>query len=372
MAKCEQCGSEFSNWFGEQKRLCPNCERNAPPTTKPEILPPETGDQAAQPRLALPPPTVTRILIGINVAVFVAMALATKQIVDFNIATVLHWGADFGPATAGGEWWRMLTAMFLHGGIIHIAVNMWALRNLGYTAELFYGRRNYLIIYMLSGLGGSAGTLVWHPDVVGVGASGAIFGVAGALAALVYFKKLPVDRAALKRSVGSIGAVILYNLVIGAAVPIIDNSAHVGGLIAGTILGFALPATLFRVEREKTTSSGNLAIAGVVVVMLLIGFSAQRKLAADIEIYRAENAYDAGRKDEAGQHIQRAAALHPTSFYANYVIAAYYLDNGQNTAALPYAESAVRIQPHNAGAQRLLTEARQPATRQQKSLPTPP
>ena len=229
--------------------------------------------------MQLPAPIATRILMGINIAVYLAMVLTTRQFVNFDTPTVVHWGADFGLLTLSGEWWRMLTSTFLHGGIIHIAVNMWALRNLGYTAELFYGRRNFLIIYLLSGLAGSAGTLVWNPARVSVGASGAIFGVAGALAALVYFKKLPVDRAVLRRDIGSIGGMILVNLFLGASIGIIDNSAHVGGLLAGTILGFALPAMIFRAEREKSETPGYMATAAVLAAILGLAMFCRAKVA---------------------------------------------------------------------------------------------
>lgn len=358
MAKCEQCGAEFSNWFGDVKRLCPECQQRARQRAHPEILPPEGVPPPPTPRVQLPAPVVTRILIGINVAVFLAMALTTKQFMNFDTVTALRWGADFAPATASGEWWRMLTSMFLHGGIIHLAVNMWALRNLGYTAELFYGRRNFLVIYLLSGFAGSSATLIWRPEAVSVGASGAIFGVAGALAAMVYFKKLPVDRAVLKRDIGSIGAVIFYNLILGAAVPIINNAAHVGGLLGGVILGYALPATIFRAEREKSNTPGYMAIATVLALILVISYTGQKRLAADSEAYRAEQAYDAGNKDAALQHAERAAALHPGTFYANYLVGAIYVENHKSADALPFLEKAAQLQPNNRAVKAELDQAR--------------
>ncbi|ABF40882.1 Rhomboid-like protein [Candidatus Koribacter versatilis Ellin345] len=360
MAKCEQCGAEFSNWFGDVKHRCPKCEQQAaaPQQPPPQVLLPDGTLSPAPVQRTLPAPIVTRILIGINVAVFLAMVLLTRQFVEFDTPTALRWGADYGPATASGEWWRMLTSMFLHGGILHILVNMFALRNLGYTAELFYGRKNFLIIYMLSGFGGSAATLLWRPDSVSVGASGAIFGVAGALAAMVYFKKLPVDRALLKRDIGSIGAVIFYNLLIGAALPIINNAAHVGGLVAGAILGFTLPAMIFRTEREKSNSSGTIAIGIVIALIVAIGITGHQKLAAEEELYRADKAYEAGKKSEALQHLERAAAMHPETFTANFMIGAIYLDEGQPEKAVPFLEKAVQLQPENRAAKQALDRAR--------------
>lgn len=356
MAKCEQCGADFSNWFGDVKRVCPECEQRA----QPQVLPPEGAGQPPMQRLVLPLPIITRILMGINIAVYLAMVLATKQFVDFDTDTVVRWGANFGVLTASGEWWRMLASMFLHGGLIHIAVNMWALRNLGYTAELFYGRRNFLLIYMFSGLAGSAGTMLWNPFRVSVGASGAIFGVAGALAALVYFKKLPVDRAALRRAVGSIGGMILVNLLLGASVPVIDNSAHVGGLLAGTILGFTLPAEIFRAEREKSRMLGYMATFAVVGVIVAVAVISREKVAPDAEAFHAETALEAGNKGEALAHVQRAEQLQPKSFYANYAIGEVYLNCGENAKALPYLEKANELQPNNTDLKAALDRAKKP------------
>ena len=253
MAKCEQCGAEFSNWFGDVKRICPQCEQRAANLPQPQILPPDGSTQPAAPRMQLPAPIATRILMGINIAVYLAMVLTTRQFVTFDIPTVVHWGADFGLLTLSGEWWRMLTSTFLHGGIIHIAVNMWALRNLGYTAELFYGRRNFLIIYLLSGLAGSAGTLVWNPARVSVGASGAI-SADFAMYALLYAQKdvrpigpVPAgDVRVVWLALGWTGLNLLIGFAsfdggsdsigIGAMLSRVAIGAHIGGFIAGLLL----------------------------------------------------------------------------------------------------------------------------------------
>ena len=346
MARCEQCGAEFSNWFGDLKRVCPSCERQAAATAP------------AVPRPKLPTPFVTWTLIALNVGVFLAMVLLTHQFADFDGETALRWGADYGPATVSGEWWRMLTSMFLHGGILHIAVNMWALLNLGFTAELFYGRRNFFLIYMLSGFAGSSATLIWRPETVSVGASGALYGVMGALAALLYLKHLPVDKVKLRKSVGSIGAVIVFNLLISARIPIINNAAHVGGLIAGAILGFALPALGFPSEREKSPLAGNMAIALVICLMIVIAVSGTAKLGPEVELYRAEKAFDAQDLNTAVQHADKAAALHPSSARSNYMIGAIYVNAGHPDKAIPVLEEAQKELPQNKQIQVLLDEAR--------------
>ncbi len=384
MPTCEQCGALFSDGYGEKKQLCPNCETLQPPTA--EILPPEPAHAPPLPEIRLPAPIVTRVLIAINVAVFLAMAAATRNFVWFRTEDLLRWGADYGPYTVDGQWWRMLTSMFLHGGIIHIAVNMWALRNLGYTAELFYGRRNFFLIYLLSGLTGSVASVL-HAGPPSVGASGAIYGVAGALAALVYFKKLPVDRAVMRKNIGSIGTVIVVNLIISASVPHLDNFAHIGGLIGGTLLGTFLPASLFRVEREKSSSAGTLSVGALAAAIVVASVAARALLAPRIETKRAEEAFRAGNPDAGNTHIQKAVqlapddslvhlqacllvsdykqptsvpicqkAVHldPDSFLANYALGRTYLEQNQFEQALPFLQKAVSLKPDDSDAQNAL------------------
>src|ERR1019366_5618397 len=107
---------------------------------------------------------------------------------------------------------------------------------------------------------------------------------------------------------------ILVNLFLGASIGIIDNSAHVGGLLAGTILGFALPAMIFRAEREKSETPGYMATAAVLAAILGLAMFCRAKFAPDLEVYRAEMAYEAGDKAGALAHVQRATELHPQSF----------------------------------------------------------
>jgi rhomboid protease GluP len=161
----------------------------------------------------------------------------------------------------------MLTSVFLHGGVIHIALNMWALFNLGILAEILYGRRNYTILYLLCGLGGSALSIFWHPNQVGIGASGAIFGIAGALLPALKFQKNPRIAAALRGSFSSIGLFVIYNLLFGAAIPFIDNAAHLGGLITGMVAGYFLPS--YTIEEERNQTGRTAAVFAIVFGMIV-------------------------------------------------------------------------------------------------------
>jgi rhomboid protease GluP len=204
----------------------------------------EVVDQARQPVMRVPwvgrgESTIglTHVIFGINVAVFLGMALAGSTIMDFSGPETIRWGANWGPLTLTGEWWRLLTCVFVHGGIIHIAFNMWCLWNLGALAESLYGRWTYAAVYLICGVGSSLGSLAWHPGTPSVGASGAIFGLAGALIAAFKLGEFSVPRSALSGTLRSLAMFVVYNLIFGAAIGTTDNAAHIGGLITGLIVG---------------------------------------------------------------------------------------------------------------------------------------
>jgi len=186
---------------------------------------------------------LTQIIFGINAAVFLGMVLSSGAVMDFPGRELVRWGANLGVLTFTGEWWRLLTNVFVHGGLLHIAFNMWCLWNLGALCESLYGRWTYAAIYLLCGLGASLASAAWHPNVPSVGASGAIFGLAGALIAAFKLGEFSVPRSALSGTLRSLGAFVVYNLLFGFAIPGIDNTAHIGGLVTGLIVG-ALIAVL--------------------------------------------------------------------------------------------------------------------------------
>src|SRR3984885_7732781 len=140
--------------------------------------------------------SLTQILFGANIAVFLAMAFASSAVIDFPGQTLVSFGAHFGPYTLAGDWCRLLTYMFLHGGILHIAFNMWCLWDLGALAESLYGRWTFAAIYLITGIAGGLASVGWNPGVLSVGASGAIFGLAGALIASFYLGEFSLPSVA--------------------------------------------------------------------------------------------------------------------------------------------------------------------------------
>lgn len=181
--------------------------------------------------------SVTRVLVGLNVLFFVAMTLTGVSPLSPTPEDLLRWGGNLGPLSLGAQPWRLLISNYLHVGIIHIGFNMWCLWNLGFLAERIYRPRTYVLVYTICGLAGSVASAWRHPYVVGVGASGAIFGLAGALISTLSLGRFSVPPEAVRATRRSLISFAGYNLLFGAVVPGIDNTAHVGGLVAGLALG---------------------------------------------------------------------------------------------------------------------------------------
>ncbi len=252
-----------------------------------ELLTPPNAPPPAPPRrtstswAAAP---ATYVLLGINCAVFLGMVLTGVSAIAPQPEQLLHWGADYGAyVLVLGEWWRLVTAMFVHVGFLHLATNMWCLWNLGLLGEPLLGASGLVAAYLLTGFAGNLLSIATHPGlqdggaggVVGAGASGAIFGLAGVLIILLNSKYLPLplpERKALRRSV--IWFAVL-NFVLAAGIDVshfslrIDNSAHLGGFLTGLLLALPMvprigaPGELFRRRR-------NLAVVGEALLLLLL------------------------------------------------------------------------------------------------------
>lgn len=187
------------------------------------------------------PYAITYALIAINVLVFAAMVASGVSFTQPTPRDVANWGGDFGPFTVGAhQWWRLLTSCFLHFGIIHIGFNMYVLFQIGPFIEMAFGRARYLLIYFFAGLGGSLVSVFVHPMAVGAGASGAIFGLYGAVFAFLLRNRRSLDPAVTKSIAKSAGIFVLYNVVYGSITRTTDLSAHFGGLVTGFIVGSLL------------------------------------------------------------------------------------------------------------------------------------
>ena len=201
---------------------------------------------------------VTKALIGINVGVYV-LELAAGGSINGTGNRLFADGALFAPSVAAGDWWRLVTAAFLHYGPLHLLLNMYSLYFAGTILEHVIGRWRFLLLYLVSGIAGSAGALVWSPNAVTVGASGAIFGVFGALFVL--------ERRGRIHSGGQIGALIVVNLLFTFALSsFISVGGHVGGLIGGFIAMLAL------LELRRPSWMGVGSAVGVAALSFAIAY----------------------------------------------------------------------------------------------------
>lgn len=199
------------------------------------------------------------VLALILVAAYVASALASGAWWDIPATELLAQGASFGPAVAGGESWRLVSALFLHGGLLHLLFNGVALVEIGRAVEQRIGTARTLTIFLLAGAWGFLASLLWHPEAISIGASGGIFGLLGVWAMLV-IREIGQSAAANKRRRQlSVFLAVLLALALGLLIPSVDHAAHLGGLTVG-LLGGALVAAGQR--RWQVFFASALALAG--------------------------------------------------------------------------------------------------------------
>jgi rhomboid protease GluP len=216
---------------------------------------------------ATPTVVVTPTLIAINTIVFALMVALGAGFVTPDPAFYLNWGSNYGPMTLGGDWYRLLTATFLHFGFLHLFFNMYVLGSVGGLVERLYGGRWFLLIYLVAGLAGSIVSTGWDPFRNCAGASGAIFGVYGALAAFLLLQRGRIPRAVLKAQAVSTGLFTVYALVSGAMHAGTDNAAHVGGLVCGFLVALPLVRPVPRSVAPRRLLAPAVTIAAVLIAV---------------------------------------------------------------------------------------------------------
>lgn len=252
---------------------------------------PEVHETAAQPaddvrdfnrqlHQLTPRTPVTWGVFVVNLVVFAAMVMAGVDPIDPSVDELLAWGADYGVRTTNGEWWRLFTSMFIHIGVLHLALNLWVLLQIGRFVERLVGSVGLCIVYVLSGLCGSLASVLWNPMVVSAGASGAVFGLFGVLLGFLLRRRNAIPLAALRRLLRSALYFVGYNLLFGFAVQFVNNAAHLGGLMGGFALGYliALPITPEGCSR-RNRAARNVALGGLCI---LVGVAALTPRTADL------------------------------------------------------------------------------------------
>jgi len=209
-----------------------------------------------------PSTPVTWALLALNIGIFLlmwwqrhehaSMAAQVLGMMDWknNAASMMRslqleaWGANVGQRTLSGEWWRLFTSMFLHGGVLHLLFNMLVLYQAGQLAERIFGSLRFTGLYLIAGLCGSLASVLWNPHVNSVGASGALFGIVGGLLAFIRREHSGVPPTVVRDLQGSLLPFLMFNIGAGFLYPHTDNAAHLGGLLGGWLAGHLLARSL--------------------------------------------------------------------------------------------------------------------------------
>ena len=218
-------------------------------------------------------PFITPAIIFVTVAIYVAMMIATRTLGNFDSATLVVWGANYGLLITDGQWWRLLTSIFLHLNLLHIAINMWVLWSVGRITEKLYGRTKFAALYFVAGLSGSLLSIAWNPEILSAGASGAIFGILGAFFAYLAHGGTRVPLAFMRAHLLPTALFVIFNITDGMMQPGIDNAAHVGGLLSGLLLGWTLARPLDRNDVRPALSMQTAATAFILAGGIIAVFA---------------------------------------------------------------------------------------------------
>ena len=344
MPQCLKCGAELQvNDEGIAPVLCDRCAGVATSRARRGM---STGTLRDYP--------ATTLLVGINVAVLLGM-IATGGIggAFSGQNPIVAWGANISPYTLSGDYWRLITAGFIHGSFMHIAFNMWALWSLGQLSEKLFGSSITFGVYMLTGVGGALLSSFVHPFQSEVGASGAIFGIAGAILSGIKFGNVSLSSWQKRSITSSLVFFAGFNLYIGAALPGIDNVCHIGGFITGLIFGIPL-ATANASGKKSLEWLTILLAAGVMAglgarVIIVKGEPIRLQDAAITQMQQQNYS-------EAIKLLEQATAANPDDARGQALLGYAYQHNGERDKAVAAYSVAVQLEPDDQRYKRALQE----------------
>jgi rhomboid protease GluP len=349
MANCVQCGRKLPSF--SLRKICQWCVQHEAAKRG------EDTDDVRQPVMAVPwsqgesSITLTKFLFGANVAVFIAMVVASGSIEAFPGRILGHFGANFGPYTLlRGEWWRLLTYMFLHADFWHIAFNMWCLWSLGSLCESLYGTFTFGSVYLITGVVGGLASVAWHPLIPSVGASGAIFGLAGALIASLYLGEFNIPSYVIQANLKSLLFFAGFNILFGIS-PIgdlfgiqVDNACHIGGLVSGLILGALIARAA--PDRDPFRRAGVLLL--VILLVLTSAVGVQRWRGRELQLQFSVRG-EQSRETQIAALKKRTQQI-PNDASAHYALAHAYFANGQTLDGERELQRVIELDPQNTNA----------------------
>jgi len=295
---------------------------------------------------------VTTLLLAINI-----VAYLVDMVPGVNLR---EWGVNSGPLTLSGQYWRLFTAGFLHADILHIGFNMWCLWSLGRLSERLFGRWQTFAIYMVTGVGGALLSIANNPHHAELGASGAIFGLVGAVMAGVKFGDLNIS-AGEKRSIfSSVVVFAVLNFALGMSGNI-DNMCHLGGFLTGLLIG--LPMGAFA-RTNKMLQVGTLVIISAVIAaggreLVQTNGAEAQKIAAVLAWQKRDYA-------QAARLLEKYTVAKPDDDVGLIMLAEAYESNNQPDKAIGALEQALRVNPNSEDAKQALEELKAPATPEKK------
>jgi rhomboid protease GluP len=295
----------------------------------------------------------TTVLLAINLTVFVGMVVTGAGLLEFDPRAALNWGGNYGPWTLNGDWWRLITAGFVHGGLIHLAFNMWCLLSLGQLSERLFGKFQTFFIYLLTGVGGALLSIAHNPKHLEVGASGAIFGIAGALLAGVKFGNLAISEGQKRSVISSMIFFVGVNFVLGAGIlgSNIDNFCHLGGFITGLLIG--VPMGGFA-QHRKIFQWATLLVTTIVLVFAYKELV--QKYSIPEQLKQAQLALEHRDYSRAIQLIEEYTSSHPNDGDAWNMLGDLYAITNQRQKAITSFQRALEANPDSETAKRALAE----------------
>jgi membrane associated rhomboid family serine protease/tetratricopeptide (TPR) repeat protein len=330
------------------------------PSITPPAYTPEARDPEAQ-GFYQPPgyrPVATYVLIALNLVAFGLMTLAGGST---NPEVLLEFGASYGPYFRHGEYWRLVMPMFLHIGVLHLLINMYALYLLGRILEHVYGYGRFALLYVGSGMFSSYLSMAVGPHVA-AGASGAIFGIAGAMLVAGFLHRASIPRRLRRVFGGGILLMVVANLVLGAFWPGIDNWGHVGGLFGGMVLGGLIrpPQQELATQAAVEAPSQPVVIIPILIVALAVAATADNYRTSRVVAGLLQEGNRLRSNNQAGKAMecfQEAARRAPHDERPHEELGLLHLQQQRPDDAIREFEAALQLSPGSARAQIGLAQA---------------
>lgn len=303
-------------------------------------------------------PVATFVILGLNVLIFGLMTLSGGST---SPQVLLNFGASYGPYIQRGEYWRLVMPMFLHIGFLHLLLNSVGLLVLGRILESVYGYGRFALLYVACGVGSSFLSMKFSPAVA-AGASGAIFGMAGAMLTIGYLHRAAVPRRWRRAFGGGILPLIVLNLLLGYSVRGIDNWGHLGGLITGILLSAVLaPPGIEWIPgaAEERPSQTAVVIPVMLVILAMVAGVRHYRTSRVVARLMAESVRlrATGKPDEALKRIREAFRVAPSDERPHEELGALYLSQNRLPDAVREFQEARRLSPISSRAQLGLARA---------------